>query len=596
MADVTLTPQAQSGLDYLKTANPSLASNILSSGFNEAAPVDAQTLTQGSQFNLPTYTPPVTSNNTAPPPGWDATTYANFKSANPTLEPDAYDTGVMQGTITPQGSQPIDFGVTKDQNAVDSTQSELKTAEDQQGQKSAVQSQLEDQQGVPGINSTLQELYAKDANYAADLSNLNSNELQTDLTSEDRFAPTSAISGEQAQAARQKAFLAQNVNIQRATNSAAITAAQGRLSLANDYITKALDAQFTPIASQIDYLKTVLTQNQSNLSDAEKEQLQYQITQQQNALDQQKSDKTDIYNVLLAAAQNGADANTLRTIQSATTPEDAIAAAGNSLNTPKTQVVNANGRALLVNTQTGQTIADLGTNDAALSLSSSTNGVSVQLNDGSTTTIPSNLAPYFAQSTSGVPYVDLSALSAGEKGKLAPLAAQQGYGVIVNANEAVDLKNIQNAINNLDTMQSTFASITSPNTVSRLFNNIGLNPVATALQTSPQKVAAGTLNDAAQDILKSISGVQGARFSAAMIDQVKENLPTIYDTTATANTKINTVRSLIANREDALLNQPSTVNSGTDLRTQVTNAGYNYDAMKDAGYTDAQIKAALGQN
>ncbi len=34
---------------------------------------------------------------TQPPPGWDATTYANFKKANPTLEPNAEDTAQMRG-------------------------------------------------------------------------------------------------------------------------------------------------------------------------------------------------------------------------------------------------------------------------------------------------------------------------------------------------------------------------------------------------------------------------------------------------------------------------------------------------------------------
>jgi hypothetical protein len=32
------------------------------------------------------------------PAGWDATTYNNFKRANPNLEPDAQDTRIMQGT------------------------------------------------------------------------------------------------------------------------------------------------------------------------------------------------------------------------------------------------------------------------------------------------------------------------------------------------------------------------------------------------------------------------------------------------------------------------------------------------------------------
>jgi hypothetical protein len=268
---VTLNAQAQKGLDYLKTANPGLASSILSTGgFNQ---IDASKLSGGSQFNLPAYTAP-TIPTTAPPP--------------------------------------IDFGVAGKQSAVDTSLADLKAVEDQQGQETARRSQLE-------------------ANYAADLSNLDSHELQSDLKSQDRFAPTFAISGEQAQAARQKAFQAQSINIQRATNAAVITSAQGHLSLAQDYITKALDAEFTPLASKIDYLKTVLNMNQDNLSKAEQAQLQQKITDNQRSYDEARQNKTDIYNILLTAAQNGADAKTMDAIKSATNPQEAATAAATVL-------------------------------------------------------------------------------------------------------------------------------------------------------------------------------------------------------------------------------------------------------------------------
>lgn len=46
--------------------------------------------------------------NTTPPSGWDATTYANFKAANPTLEPTIQDTSIMQGASSaPAGTPPV---------------------------------------------------------------------------------------------------------------------------------------------------------------------------------------------------------------------------------------------------------------------------------------------------------------------------------------------------------------------------------------------------------------------------------------------------------------------------------------------------------
>ena len=52
--------------------------------------------------------PEVPATQGTPPPGWDAVTYANFKKANPTLEPTAEDTARMQGTYkeTPPSPPP----------------------------------------------------------------------------------------------------------------------------------------------------------------------------------------------------------------------------------------------------------------------------------------------------------------------------------------------------------------------------------------------------------------------------------------------------------------------------------------------------------
>lgn len=101
--------------------------------------------------------------------------------------------------------------------------------------------------------------------------------------------------------------------------------------MANDYITKALDAQFTPLASKIEYLKGVLNDNRASLSQAEQNQLQQQITQQQNAYNEGLQNKKDIYNVMLTAAQSGADNITLQKIQNASSPGEAAALAGSAL-------------------------------------------------------------------------------------------------------------------------------------------------------------------------------------------------------------------------------------------------------------------------
>lgn len=166
-----------------------------------------------------------------------------------------------------------------------------------------------------------------------------------------------------------------------------------------------------------------------------------------------------------------------------------------------------------------------------------------------------SILPYANQTASGVKYIDASTIqgTASQKNAIVNAAQAAGYKVITNKNEAADLTNIQNAYSNLDTIDSTFSSITSPSALSRVFNNVGLNQAAVYLQTDPQKAASTALNDSALDLLKAISGTQGFRGNQAAIAQIKDNLPTIYDDTQTAQTKTQNVRTLIQNREDAIV-------------------------------------------
>jgi hypothetical protein len=305
---------------------------------NPASPTDVSKIGTAPQFNLPVYAPP---------------------AQLPVLPP-----------------PPIDFGVATKQTAVDKSQTDLNSALDLQGSEAQVRSDLEAQYGVPDINSNLNELYAKDAQYEADLNNLSSNVLKSNVTSEDRLAPTFAIQGEQAQAQRQAIFQQQNINIQRATNSATIAGAQGRLSMANDYIQKALDAEFTPLASKIDYFKTVLANNQATLSTAEQNQIQQQITADQQTYNEGVSNKTEIYNTMLTALKYGADPVTAQKIQNAATPEDALQIAAPFLQDPqaKYELESARLDNLLKQAQINETTArtaSIGTSSSSTASSAS---------------------------------------------------------------------------------------------------------------------------------------------------------------------------------------------------------------------------------
>ncbi len=190
----------------------------------------------------------------------------------------------------------------------------------------------------------------------------------------------------------------------------------------------------------------------------------------------------------------------------------------------------------------------------------------------------SQLVPYLQKSGNGTQYVDLSSVTGAEKNTLAQLAAKNGVKVITTANGAADLGNIQNAYLNLDTIASTFQGLTAPSALERNLYGAGLGFVSSKLQTNAQDTAATALNDSALDLLKSISGVQGFRGNQGAIDQIRENLPTIYDTQEVAAQKIQNVKALIQNRENALLG----TGDGTGASTNTSAGSDDYQSYLKA--------------
>lgn len=191
------------------------------------------------------------------------------------------------------------------------------------GTKSAEQTRLEGEQGIPQLNKDIQELYDQ-------ANQIDASSVQAKANSEDRLAPMFAISGEQAQIDRQAAA-------KKAGIGAILSAKQGKLSLAQDYVTKALAAEFDPITAEIDNKKFLLQINSDNFNTEEKrraEAASAALDQQKQALQDQKDAKNQVYSIMLDAAKNGADNVTLSKIQSAATPEAAIAAAGQFTSDP----------------------------------------------------------------------------------------------------------------------------------------------------------------------------------------------------------------------------------------------------------------------
>lgn len=202
----------------------------------------------------------------------------------------------------------------------------LKGLFEKQGSESARKAELETAAGIPDLNKTANELIQQ-------IRQNNLGAFSASQGQEDRLAPTFAISGAQAQIERQRAVKNYGLGV-------AVEAVNGNIALAQQNIERALAAEFDPLESQIKYQQLLLDDVKDTLTreDAKKAQsLQIALDERARILEQQKADKTEIYNVIKLAGQYGADPATLQKIQGAKTPGEALTLASKYLQDPKAQ-------------------------------------------------------------------------------------------------------------------------------------------------------------------------------------------------------------------------------------------------------------------
>lgn len=309
-------------------------------------------------------------------------------------------------------------------------------------------------------------------------------------------------------------------------------------------------------------------------------------------------DAQAIVEIMKDASSNGAPPDVLTAIGQAKTTSDAIAASKSYLQTATGQLgdylqyertAQANGLVpedygtwkIKDDAQTAKekeseaygTAFATAQGKAAGTPTSTTLGATspVESPQGITYNAPASIAPYVSFASNGVKYADLSGFAGTptEKNQAVQDAQAAGYKVITNKNTALDVQNITDANAKLDDMQKAFSSITSDSATQRNLYGAAITTMAKELQTNPNVVASGIYQDAALDILKAMSGVQGFRGGASIVQQVKDTFPSATDTTDVANAKINTIKSLISDRENALVGSPSATDQS--LITQKNN-------------------------
>lgn len=113
--------------------------------------------------------------------------------------------------------------------------------------------------------------------------------------------------------------------------SAMAEALQGNINMAMDIAQKTIDIKYEPIQMSIDNQKFQLEQVYSQLDREEQRKadaLKIALDERQRQIDEEKQQDEGIYNIMLAAAQNGADNATLQKIMKSSSPRQAILNAG----------------------------------------------------------------------------------------------------------------------------------------------------------------------------------------------------------------------------------------------------------------------------
>lgn len=341
------------------------------------------------------------------------------------------------------------------------------------------------------------------------------------------------------------------------------------------------DKKYAAFVDQRNQLQTLRTERLNTLKD-----LQTRANQVADAKTAQaQKDKDTVQTIATDAAKAGATPATIAAITSSATPAAALSAAGDSIQSSTNPDVagylfyksqaNSNGVAPedfdtwkkaqdqeAANKAYGTAFATAKGKAAGESAAAGPSGPSLPVtsSQGITYNVPASVAPYTHISPNGVKYIDASALTPTERAQVMKDAYNGGVNpisVITNPNQALDVSNIADATLKLADIKKVFDGLTTDSAAARDTYYAAAITMAKKLQTDPNAAAADVYEDAALDILKAMSGTQGFRGGASMVDMVKSTFPQKTDTTATVDQKIANMQSLINDRETGLLGKPS---------------------------------------
>lgn len=258
-------------------------------------------------------------------------------------------------------------GAKPTQEALRSTVEQYMTNLKSQEKKDAVDARIETEQESMYKDRTASVLKAqKDYDMAGNIKNLQNlnvamaqkeaafNNYEAGL--EGKVASASSIYGRQALVRRQSA-------VELAGLSAVAQAYQGNIDLANDTAQNGIDALYKPQEDYINNLQEQLDSIEEDLTREDKvraDALKAVLDERTRLLTEEKETKTKINEVMLLAAQNGADMATINKIMKSETVGDAIMNSGQYIKVSQSgewkTLTDVNGNEVLVNVNTGETI------------------------------------------------------------------------------------------------------------------------------------------------------------------------------------------------------------------------------------------------
>ena len=297
------------------------------------------------------------------PKGWDKTTYANFKAANPTLEPDAQDTRLMLEAGDEYAPTPKE----REQSAAIG---ELRDLNRQKVGKSAYQREQDTKFGVDAAQANINDLTSQLTalkNEAAAIP------LQLQKQAEGKAITNSVLGAQENARLRTNAIAALGV-------STLLAASQGQLANAQAMADKAVAAKYDPIQERIDALREnldlIIQDPKTSLEEKNRAQAQKDIQDKKSEeVAKQKEESKEIWNIATDAASNSANftpttkykttAQALDAISKATSKEEALQIAvdtgfiaGESV---ETQIIQLDdGRDVVVNKNTGDIVKVIG--------------------------------------------------------------------------------------------------------------------------------------------------------------------------------------------------------------------------------------------